>query len=295
MAQEIPHDLTLSSLKIKNDNKVNSLPLLEVEGEVLFTESIIQRNVKSFNFRQSTLLSVTKNDNTSASGADTDINQIVFSDGLRLFSQNIGTQTLYYPQLVTNGMDISGDQTDDDGLQYVVKLNESNTADLPTGYKENNFTKFNSFVVGTSPAFFMRVTLEITTVSGTDDCLVGFRKVEDFQANVDDYDELAGFNISSGLINTETILNNGATTTTSLTDPSSGEFTDTDIWSFEVLVSSSGAVTYKMGKHNEALVEPTGVVAFSFDIGEEVTPFLYVKQDTDLTPVILHSLEYGLQ
>ena len=32
MAQEIPHDLTLSSLKIKNDNKVSSLPLLEVEG-----------------------------------------------------------------------------------------------------------------------------------------------------------------------------------------------------------------------------------------------------------------------
>lgn len=295
MAQEIPHDLTLSSLKIKHDNKVNSLPLLEVEGEALFSESIIQRNVKSFNLRQSTLLSITKNDNTSASGTDTDINQIVFSDGLRLFSQNIVTQTLYYPQLVTNGMDISGDQIDESGLQYVVKLNESNSADLPTGYKESNFNKFQSFVVGTSPAFFMRATIEITDVSGSDDCLIGFRKVEDFQANVGNYDELAAFNIISGDINTETILNNGSTTTTSVTEPSSGEFNDTEVWTFEVLVSSSGAVTYRMGKNNDALVEPTGAVAFSFDSGEEVTPFLYIKQATDLTPVILHSLEYGLQ
>ena len=113
--------------------------------------------------------------------------------------------------------------------------------------------------------------------------------------NVDDYDELAGFNIISGDIKTETILNNGGTTATDLTAPSSGNFGDAEIWTFEVLVSSAGAVTYKMGKHNDAVIAPTGAVAFSFDTGEEVTPFLYIKQASDLTPVILHSLEYGLQ
>lgn len=295
MTQEIPHDLTLSSLKIKNDNKIDALPILEVEGEAIFNETIIQRNVKSFNMRQASIISITKNDNTTGSNADNDINQIIFSNGCRLFSNNINEQDKYYPQLVNNGIDISGDQTNNDGLQYVIKLNEQNIASLPTGYKEGNFTKYQSFIVGTSPAFFLRATVEITDVSGTDDCLFGFRKVENFQANVDDYGEMATFNVISGGIKTETIKNSANTTTTSLTSPSNGNFADGEIWTFEILVSSNGDVTYKMGKNFGSLVEPNGAVSFQFNNGEEITPFFYILQTVDLTPVILHSFEYGLQ
>lgn len=241
------------------------------------------------------LLSVLQNDNTAASGVDTEINQVIFNNGLRLFSQNIGTQLLFYPQKTAAGFDISGDQADNDGLQYVVSPKEASTAAIPPGHRASDFTKHAQFTVGTSGAFFMRAVIEITDVSGTDDCLVGFRKVENFQANVDDYDEMAAFNIISGDINLETIKNGAATTTTDTTD----NFADTNIFAFEVLVSATGVVTYKLAQivTNAAisLAAPTAVAAYSFDSGEIVTPFLYVLQATDVTPVILHSLEYGLQ
>ena len=78
MAQEIPSDLTLSSLHIKKQDKNNSLPILEVEGEAVFKQSIIQRNVKSFTMRNTSIISITQNDNTTGSNVDTEINQIIF-------------------------------------------------------------------------------------------------------------------------------------------------------------------------------------------------------------------------
>ena len=46
----------------------------------------------------------------------------------------------------------------------------------------------------------------IADVSDTDDCAFGFRKVEAYQANIDDYDEMAALNVISGDIKIETIL-----------------------------------------------------------------------------------------
>ena len=45
MSQEIPHDLTLSSLKIKHDNKNSIFPLLELEGKMTINDSIIANNM----------------------------------------------------------------------------------------------------------------------------------------------------------------------------------------------------------------------------------------------------------
>lgn len=273
---------------------------LELEGRLEVTKGIVGglvvHNFRKFLMKTADLISIKKNNDAVASGTDTDINNIIFSNGLRLFSQNIGAQTLYYPQTNSNGFDISGDQTNNKGLQYVVKCNEVNTATLPTSYKSNSF-HLDSFVVGTSAAFFMRAVIEITQVSGTDDCLIGFRKVENFKAAVDDYAEMAAFNIISGSIKTETITGSAATTQTNLTAPESGDFDNTQVWTFEVLVSQGGVVTYRMGTPSvgKSVVAPSPVVAFTIADGTEVTPFIYILQTADDTPVILHSLEYGLQ
>ena len=105
----------------------------------------------------------------------------------------------------------------------------------------------------------------IADVSGADECAFGFRKVEAFQANIDDYDEMACLNAISGDIKSETILNNGTTTATDLTAPSSGDWADGAVHTVKVMVSAAGAVTYELDG-----TAPTGAVAFSFDVGEIV-------------------------
>ena len=119
----------------------------------------------------------------------------------------------------------------------------------------------------------------------------GFRKVEAFQAAIDNYDEMACMNVISGDIKTETIINNATTVTTDLTAPSSGDWADGAIHTLEVKVSSAGAVTYTLDD-----TAPTGAVAYSFDDGEVVTPFFYYLNDSNVAgAVVLRQLKHGRQ
>lgn len=181
-----------------------------------------------------------------------------------------GTQTLLAPLLETTGLDISQDQTDNDGVEYV--FGGPNTA--------NNLLKHT---VGTTPDTFIRIKLKIADVSGTDDCAVGFRKVEAFQANFDDYDELSSVNVISGNVKTETILNGGTTAT-------SGALTTwADAAEKEIKVILRGRKCYSY-INGAALPVPS----HSFDVGEVVVPFLFFLQATT-SPGKVHitELEYG--
>ena len=131
----------------------------------------------------------------------------------------------------------------------------------------------------------MKVKLNIADVSGTDDCAVGFRKAEAYQANIDNYDEMAALNVISGAIKIETILNDAATTTTDTTDTVAD---GTDV-TLEVRVDENGAVTYKIDN-----ADPTVTAAFSFDDGEVVVPFLYFLHASDVAGAVnLISWECG--
>lgn len=133
--------------------------------------------------------------NTDPVGTAGDENLLIFDDNI--FEYHIlGTQTIPAPVRSATGLNIGMDQTDDDGVE------------ITQGILANSRS---AFVVGTSKAFCLKVEIAIPDVTGTDDCAVGFRKVEAYQANIDDYDELAAINIISGAISTETILNDGAT------------------------------------------------------------------------------------
>jgi hypothetical protein len=171
----------------------------------------------------------------------------------------LGTQTLLGPLLDTTGkgVDLSQDQTDNDGVEHVWGALTTNG---PT-----------TFTVGTDNCY-LRMKFRIADVSGTDDCCVGWRKNEAFQANVDDYDEAAFINVILGDIKVETILNNGATITTDTTQDWADDATKT----LEVQVRGT-AVNY--------LID--GVVtsvppAFNFDTGEVIVPFFYFLQATTL-------------
>ena len=208
----------------------------------------------------------------AATGVAGDINLMVMPN--LAWNYHIkGTQTILGPALTTTGLNISMDQTDDDGVEL-----------RPSILGKSDFR----FVVGTDKAFFFEVKLKIADASGTDDLRIGFRKFEADQANVDDYDEMACIGIGASLnIEIETILNAAATTTTDTTNNSA----DGETRVFRVNVSAAGVVTYLLDG-----VAPTTTAAFTFDNAEVVIPFIFFLHSADVAgDVEIIHLECGHQ
>lgn len=175
----------------------------------------------------------------------------------------LGTQTIVAPTITANGLNMgSMDQTANDGLELNHGILSS---------------QIPSFTVGSDDAFFLRARFSIADVSGTDDCAIGFRKVEANQANIDDYADMAVLNVISGDIKIETIVGGAATTTTDTTD----NWADTETHELQVNVSAAGVVTYLIDG-----VAPTTTAAYTFTDGLNVMPFFYFLQDTDIAGAV---------
>ena len=172
-------------------------------------------------------------------------------DGLGFEYDPLGTQTITSPQITADGLNISMDQTEDDG----VILCRGITARNP-----------ESFVIGTDPAFYAKCRFTIANVSGTDDCAFGFVKATAYESNFDDWEDGAFLNVISGNITIQTILNDAATTSTDTTD----DWADTEEHELEVNVSAAGVVTYKIDG-----AAPTVTAAFTFDDGDRVFPCFF--------------------
>ena len=216
-------------------------------------------------------------DSTVADGVDTNIIEHAYSDGLHLSVQNVGTQTILIPAANTSGMDYGYDQTDDEGIQWVMSQN--------THKGNSDGASIDRFTVG-SPAFFAELTLTVGDVSGTDDCAFVFRKVEAFQAAIDSYDEMAALNLISGEVKSETILNNAATSTSAALLSVAGGVSVR----LGVYVSKAGVVSMKI--NGSTVTDPS----MTFDMGEVVTPFFYMINASDLADtVVLEKLTVGRQ
>tara|TARA_R100001594_G_scaffold93924_2_gene128138 strand:+ start:14 stop:811 length:798 start_codon:yes stop_codon:yes gene_type:complete len=220
-------------------------------------------------------------------GVDTATAVHMYDDGLKLFVQNIGTQTAgtkNAPIGHANGMDYSYDNTNNEGIQWA--LADPNAKGHWAGSKKQKYR------VGEA-AFEASLMFGIEDVSGADECGFGFRKVEAFQAAIDDYDEMAAFNIVSGDIKTETIINGATTVTTDLTSgggDGAGNWANAAYHRLTVKVSAAGAVTYSIDGGSS----PTGAVAYSFDAGEIITPFFYYLNDSDVAgTIILGEFSHG--
>lgn len=175
-------------------------------------------------------------------------------------------QTITAPQIAFVSTGVAGlncelDPTNNEGLEICSGILASNK---------------NAFQVGSSSGFFFRCRLLLSVVANTDDCAIGFRKAEAYQANIDDYADMAVLNVISGDINIETIVGGAATVTTDTTD----NFTNTQVKDLEVRVDADGAVTYLING-----VDPTVVADYSFTDGLTVVPFFYFLHTNTLAVV----------
>lgn len=225
-------------------------------------------------FKDHPAFSMKKDISAVPSGAAGDENLYITRNSI-IEQHIIGTQTIILPvPVVGGGWDIEGDQTENDGYEF-------NWGGLVAG-------GVCTFKIGTTAAFFARLKFNIADVSFAKEFAFGFRTVEAYQANIDDYNNMAVLNMLAGDIKIETIDDNGATTTTDTTD-NGVDATDTI---FEVRVSSAGVVTYLIDG-----VAPSTTAAHTIDTGDVVCPFIYYKQGatTFAGDVILKEMTCGLQ
>ena len=193
--------------------------------------------------------------------------------GSNMFEYHIlgAGQTILAPSLAATGLLVSLDQVDDEGCE------------ISQGILAN--TK-QAMVIGTDE-FYFKCKFSIADISGTDDCAVGFRKSEAYQANIDDYADMAVLNVISGTITIETIVGGAATVVTSTTDA----WGDGETHTLEVYVSKAGVVTYKIDG-----AAPTVVAVYTFTDALTVIPFFYfLHATTSPGDIILQEWECGLQ
>jgi hypothetical protein len=192
----------------------------------------------------------------AAGGTTGDENVMVLGDNVFEYHILGAGQTILAPSIIAGGLDISLDDNADEG----VEIGQGITARSKQAY-----------TVGTD-ACYLKVRFTIKDVDGTDDCAVGFRKAAAYQANIDDYTDMAVLNVISGAITIETIDDDGATSPTDTTDA----WGDTETHTLEVYVDKAGAVTFKIDG-----AAPTVTASHTIDSGDVIVPFLYLLHHTN--------------
>ena len=182
-------------------------------------------------------------------------------------------QTLLGPVFGEPGINVAHDLAATEGVEYSMGL----YADSP-----------GQFVIGTDPAFYARIRLLLTDVDGTADCLFGFRKTSAYQGAVDDYLDMSAFNIISGDVYVETILNNATTDSDDTVD----NWGDGETHNLEVRVSAAGVVT----NFFDDAAPSTTPTSFTFDDGDTVMSFFHLLHDTNVAETtVIYEWEVGYQ
>ena len=186
----------------------------------------------------------------------------------------IGTQTILAPSLDAYGLNLVQDNTAADGLELC--MGQSAISPL-------------AFTIGSDAAFFLQAVFKVQDVSGVNPLIIGFRKVQAFDATLANYTDFVSIGIvgTAAHIQTQTQLNTGGVVTTDSTQLA----LDGVPFQLKIMVSALGVVTYQ---YNYAT--PTVVAAFTFDSGDVVIPFVRFTEAADITTqAATNYLECGYQ
>lgn len=189
--------------------------------------------------------------------------------------ESTGTAVYKFPFVSADGLELPQDADHVDGPS-AIEIGHGTTARSRA-----------AFTVGTDDPFYIEATMTIDDISDVTELWCGFRKAEAYQADPDNYDELACVNVglgADGRFNITTILNNAATSTT---DTSVTAWADAGTHTLRVEVYKNGKCKFKIDG-----TESTAAV-FSFDVGEVVVPFLHLDGETGDAGVSVSSWEVG--
>ena len=191
-----------------------------------------------------------------------------------------GTAVQSFPYVSADGLEIN---TDDDATNGI------------TGWEISNgilATSKAAYTVGSFPdgkSIYFEGVITIDDISDVSEMGFGFRKAEAFQAAVDNYDEMASFNIgqdADGQVEVHTILNNAATAET---DTTLADWADTETHTLRIEVTNAGVCKFLYDG-----TVPTVTAAFTFDAGEVIVPFLFLVCETGDPGVSVSSWEIGI-
>lgn len=188
----------------------------------------------------------------------------------------IGTQTILAPSLDAFGLNLVQDNTAGDGIELCM----GQSALSPM-----------AFTIGSDAAFFLQAKFKVQDASGTNPLIIGFRKVQAFDATLSNYTDFVSIGIvgtaNPNTVKLQTQLNTGGVVTTDTTNT----VADGATFQLQINVSSAGVVTYQ---YNYAA--PTVVAAFTFDSGDVVIPFIRFTEAADVTTqAACNYLECGFQ
>lgn len=243
----------------------------EIDAEFL------SRSGDDISFQASPVVQSALNTGAAPTGANGDVNLMMLQEGIVMEQFIIGTQTIIAPRMSANGLLVSLDLTVAEGAEYNFGAARSNSR--------------HAFTIGTSPAFFAELQFRIADMDGADPYLFGFRKVEANNAVNTAYTDYATIGMIAGTSATQIVLstelNAGGNTITNTTDLWGG---DGATKTLRVLVSAAGVVTYTING-----AAPTNTAAFTFDGGDVVVPFLFIKHSASPSAVDLVSMKIGYQ
>ena len=207
----------------------------------------------------------------AATGATGDENVMNFGSNAFEYHMLGAGQTILAPSLVATGLLVTLDQINDEGIEITQGILARSKM---------------AFVVGTD-SFFFKLNFTIADVTGTDDCAVGFRSAEAYDAAIATYNDSAVLNMISGNITIETVVGGAGAVVTDTLD----NWVDTETHTLAVFVDKGGVVTYEIDG-----AAPTTIAAYTFVDGATLIPFFYFLHAA-VAPgdVIFHSWECGLQ
>lgn len=273
------------TVTVGNTTGASGLVLQAGTGEITMTGTVKEIDAKflyssgtDLVVSQSPVLQSNATTGAAPTGATGDVNLMYMQDGCIMEQFILGAgSTIIAPRMTANGLDLSLDATNNEGAEF--------------NFGARNNAK-HAYTIGTSAAFFMLATIYIEDLSGCDPMFIGFRKV---QANDADYTNYTDF-YAIGLNNTTSAtnvvlarqLNNGGVLLQDSTDAWGGDGTAVQLG---VYVSAAGVTTATI-----AGGAPSAPLAFTFDNGDVIMPFIHFLQDADVTSEVgLQNLKIGFQ
>lgn len=206
----------------------------------------------------------------SASAQQLDIGY--FGPHAFIFAQSTAQTVL--PVMDAIGLDISGDQVSAEAYEMFAGV--LGAIGRPA-------------VVGKDPAFYFCATIEVADASGASDIHVGWRSWTETQVKlITSYSNYATIG-AEGTADPNTIQILTGNDGTDVVTDTTNTWADLASKKLCTIVSGAGAATYTING-----AAPTTTVAYTFDDGDSLIPFIAVEQSADLSGAIdITSWEVG--